>query len=361
MCGIIGYVGNGEAAEFLMQGLTCLEYRGYDSAGIAVFDGRDLRIEKAVGRLDCLKEKLQGNTPAGHIGIGHTRWATHGAPSDLNAHPHADCTNSFAVVHNGIIENYLSIKEELLAKGHHFKSETDTEVLVHLLEDVYKGNFEVAVREVLRRVEGSYAMVFISKKDPDTLICSKQDNPMVIGLGEGENFIASDIPAIIAKTRRTYIINDGEMAVVKKDSVWVFNKSGEPVTKKVLEVNWDAEAAEKGGYEHFMLKEIHEQPKAVRDTLTGHIASDNSSVILNELGWTAEYVNSFAKVYIVACGTAYHAALVGKYYIERLARISVEVDIASEFRYRQPIINDNTLIIVVSQSGETIDTMAALK
>ena len=194
MCGIIGYVGNGEAAEFLMQGITCLEYRGYDSAGIAVFDGRDLRIEKAVGRLDCLKEKLQGNTPAGHIGIGHTRWATHGAPSDLNAHPHADCTNSFAVVHNGIIENYLSIKEELLAKGHHFKSETDTEVLVHLLEDVYKGNFEVAVREVLRRVEGSYAMVFISKKDPDTLICSKQDNPMVIGLGEGENFIASDIP-----------------------------------------------------------------------------------------------------------------------------------------------------------------------
>ena len=361
MCGIIGYVGNGEAAEFLMQGLTCLEYRGYDSAGIAVFDGRDLRIEKAVGRLDCLKEKLQGNTPAGHIGIAHTRWATHGTPSDLNAHPHADCTNSFAVVHNGIIENYLSIKEELLAKGHHFKSETDTEVLVHLLEDVYKGNFEVAVREVLRRVEGSYAMVFISKKDPDTLICSKQDNPMVIGLGEGENFIASDIPAIIAKTRRTYIINDGEMAVVKKDSVWVFNKSGEPVTKKVLEVNWDAEAAEKGGYEHFMLKEIHEQPKAVRDTLTGHIASDNSSVILNELGWTAEYVNSFAKVYIVACGTAYHAALVGKYYIERLARISVEVDIASEFRYRQPIINDNTLIIVVSQSGETIDTMAALK
>ena len=363
MCGIVGYVGDKQAARFLIEGLTKLEYRGYDSAGIAVYNGESdaIRVEKSVGRLAELEKKIDGNVPVGCMGIGHTRWATHGGPSDLNSHPHTDCTGDFAVVHNGIIENYLALKEELIEAGHVFKSETDTEVLPHLLETYYEGDFEAAVRKVLRRIEGSYSIVFMSKADPDTLISTKQDNPLVIGLGEGENFIASDIPAIIARTRRTYIINDGEVAVVKKDSVWITNRRGEPITKKVFEVNWNAEAAEKGGYEHFMLKEIHEQPKAVRDTLSGRIAKDDSAVILDELKWTAEYVNSFSKVFIIACGTAYHAGLVGKYYIENLARVPVEVDIASEFRYRKPIIDDNTLTIVVSQSGETIDTLAALK
>lgn len=363
MCGIVGYVGDKQAAKFLLEGLNKLEYRGYDSAGIAVYNDETdkIRVEKSVGRLAELEKKIDGNVPVGCIGIGHTRWATHGAPSDLNSHPHTDCSGDFAVVHNGIIENYLVLKEQLIEKGHVFKSETDTEVLPHLLEEAYDGDFEDAVRKVLKQIEGSYSIVFMSKHDPDTLICTKQDNPLVIGLGEGENFIASDIPAIIARTRRTYIINDGEIAVVKKDSVWITNRRGEPITKKVFEVNWNAEAAEKGGYEHFMLKEIHEQPKAVRDTLAGRIAHDNSAVVLDELKWTKEYINSFSRVFIIACGTAYHAGLVGKYYIENLARIPVEVDIASEFRYRKPIIDDSTLTIVVSQSGETIDTLAALK
>ncbi len=361
MCGIVGYVGTKQAAPFLIEGLTKLEYRGYDSAGIAVFDGEKIRVEKSVGRLACLTEKIRDNVPQGVIGIGHTRWATHGRPSDRNSHPHTDCTGDFVVVHNGIIENYLSLKEELLEKGHEFKSETDTEVIAHLLEDVYKGDFEAAVREVLRRIEGSYSLVFMSRHDPDRLICTKQDNPLIVGLGDGENFVASDIPAIISRTRRAYILNDGEMAVVKKDSVWITNRQGEPVTKKVFEVNWNAEAAEKGGYEHFMLKEIHEQPKAVRDTMSARIARDDSAVVMDELKWTEEYLNSFHKIFVVACGTAYHAGLVGKYYIERLARIPVEVDVASEFRYRKPIIDDQTLTIVVSQSGETIDTLAALK
>lgn len=363
MCGIVGYVGDKQAAKFLLEGLNKLEYRGYDSAGIAVYNDEadKIRVEKSVGRLAELEKKIDGNVPVGCMGIGHTRWATHGAPSDWNSHPHTDCSGDFAVVHNGIIENYLVLKEQLIEKGHVFKSETDTEVLPHLLEEAYDGDFEAAVRKVLKQIEGSYSIVFMSKHAPDTLICTKQDNPLVIGLGEGENFIASDIPAIIARTRRTYIINDGEIAVVKKDSVWITNRRGEPITKKVFEVNWNAEAAEKGGYEHFMLKEIHEQPKAVRDTLAGRIAHDNSAVVLDELKWTKEYVNSFSRVFIIACGTAYHAGLVGKYYIENLARIPVEVDIASEFRYRKPIIDDSTLTIVVSQSGETIDTLAALK
>lgn len=361
MCGIVGYVGKGQASPFLIEGLTKLEYRGYDSAGIAVYNGTDIRVEKSVGRLASLKEKIEGNVPEGCIGIGHTRWATHGRPSDRNAHPHTDCSGDFVVVHNGIIENYLALKEDLIEKGHEFKSETDTEVVAHLLEEVYNGDFEASVREVLRRIEGSYSLVFMSKRDPDRLICTKQDNPLVIGLGDGENFIASDIPAIIARTRRTYIINDGEMAVVKKDSVWITNRAGEPVTKKVFEVSWNAEAAEKGGYEHFMLKEIHEQPKAVRDTMSPRIAKDNSAIVMDELKWNKEYLDSFNKIYIVACGTAYHAGLVGKYYIEKLVRVPVEVDVASEFRYREPIIDDRTLTIVVSQSGETSDTLAALK
>jgi glucosamine--fructose-6-phosphate aminotransferase (isomerizing) len=361
MCGIVGYIGKGQATPFLLEGLTKLEYRGYDSAGIAVYDGDGIRVEKSVGRLAALKEKIAGKEPQGCVGIGHTRWATHGRPSDRNAHPHTDCSGDFAVVHNGIIENYLSLKEELIEKGHEFRSETDTEVVAHLLEELYNGDFEASVREVLHRIEGSYSLVFMSRRDPDCIICTKQDNPLVIGLGEGENFIASDIPAIIQRTRRTYILNDGEVAVVKKDSVWITDRAGNPVTKKVFEVNWNAEAAEKGGYEHFMLKEIHEQPKAVRDTMSPRLAKDGKSIVMDDLKWTKEYLDSINKVFIVACGTAYHAGLVCKYYIEKLVRIPVECDIASEFRYRDPIIDENTLIIVFSQSGETSDTLAALK
>ena len=361
MCGIVGYVGNRQAAEFLLDGLSKLEYRGYDSAGIAVYEDGEIRIETSVGRLAALREQIKGRVPVGTLGIGHTRWATHGRPSDVNAHPHADCHKNFAIVHNGIIENYLSLKEELIAKGHEFKSETDTEVVVHLLEEVYAGDFVAAVREVLRRIEGSYALAFMSKAHPDMLICTKQDNPLIIGLGEGENFIASDIPAIISRTRRTYILGDGELAIVRKDSIEVTNRAGEPVQKKVFEVTWNAEAAEKGGYEHFMLKEIHEQPKAVRDTMSQRITGDKKAISFEELAWDAAYLNSFNKIYIVACGTAYHAGLVGKYYIEKLARVLVEVDVASEFRYRDPIVDDKTLLVVVSQSGETSDTLAALK
>ena len=361
MCGIVGYVGNRQAAEFLLDGLSKLEYRGYDSAGIAVYEDGEIHIEKSVGRLAALREQIKGRVPVGTLGIGHTRWATHGRPSDVNAHPHADCHKNFAIVHNGIIENYLSLKEELIAKGHEFKSETDTEVVVHLLEEVYAGDFVAAVREVLRRIEGSYALAFMSKAHPDMLFCRKQDNRLRIGLGEGENFLASDIPARIARTRRTYILGDGELAIVRKDSIEVTNRAGEPVQKKVFEVTWNAEAAEKGGYEHFMLKEIHEQPKAVRDTMSQRITSDKKAISFEELAWDAAYLNSFNKIYIVACGTAYHAGLVGKYYIEKLARVLVEVDVASEFRYRDPIVDDKTLLVVVSQSGETSDTLAALK
>ena len=361
MCGIVGYVGDRQAAEFLLDGLSKLEYRGYDSAGIAVYDGENIRVEKSVGRLAALRDKIKGNVPMGSLGIGHTRWATHGRPSDVNSHPHTDCHGDFAIVHNGIIENYLSLKEELIAKGHVFKSETDTEVVVHLLEEVYTGDFVAAVRAVLERIEGSYALVFMSRRHPDLLICTKQDNPLIIGLGEGENFIASDIPAIISKTRRTYILADGEVAIVRKDAVEVTNHLGAAVPKKVFEVTWNAEAAEKGGYEHFMLKEIHEQPKAVRDTMSQRITADKKSISFDELAWDADYLNSFNKIYIVACGTAYHAGLVGKYYIEKLARVLVEVDVASEFRYRDPIVDEHTLLIVVSQSGETSDTLAALK
>lgn len=361
MCGIVGYVGSNQAAKFLLEGLSKLEYRGYDSAGIAIYDGSKITVQKSVGRLVNLQKINDNNPVAGTLGIGHTRWATHGRPSDVNSHPHTDCTGKFVVVHNGIIENYMHIKEELIAKGHHFASETDTEVVAHLLEEFYEGDFEAAVKKVLSKIEGSYALVFMNQNDPDKIICTKQDNPLVIGLGEGENFIASDIPAIISRTRKTYILSDGELAVVTKDSVWVTNRQGVPVTKKVFEVNWDAEAAEKGGYEHFMIKEIYEQPKAVRDTTSGRLAKDDSSIVFDELKWTADDLGSFKKIVITACGTAYHAGMVAKYYFEQLARIPVEVDIASEYRYRLPLTDSDTLCITISQSGETIDTLAALK
>ena len=361
MCGIVGYIGGKKAAPILLDGLTKLEYRGYDSAGIAVDCGENIFIEKTVGRLDALKDKLKNNLPEGTVGIGHTRWATHGRPSDSNAHPHTDCHGDFVVVHNGIIENYLPLKEKLLARGHKFTSETDTEVIAHLLEEVYRGDFVAAVREVLGKVEGSYSLAFMAKDHPDVLICAKQDNPLIVGLGRGENFIASDIPAIINHTRETYILNDGEVALVKKDSIEILNRRGERVDKKIFHVTWNAEAAEKGGYEHFMLKEINEQPKAVRDTMSKRIAKDGGAIILDELNWDKNFLDGVDKIYIVACGTAYHAGLVGKFYIEKLARKLVEVDLASEYRYRDPIVDEKTLVIVVSQSGETSDTLAALK
>ncbi len=361
MCGIVGYVGPKQAAPFLLEGLRKLEYRGYDSAGIAVYNGANITLEKCMGRLDSLEKKIEGRIPQGHLGIGHTRWATHGRPSDTNAHPHADCHGDFVVVHNGIVENYLHIKERLIEKGHKFLSETDTEVVAHLVEEYYEGDFVEAVKKVLAEIRGSYSLVFISKHEPDKIICTKQDNPLVIGLGEGENFIASDIPAIIHRTRRTFILSDGEMAVVTKDSVWVTNRQGTPVSKKVFEVNWDAEAAEKGGYDHFMIKEIVEQPKAFRDTMTARVNKDSNTISFDELKWTREEVAAIKKIMITACGTAYHAGLVGKYYLEQLARIPVEVDIASEFRYRNPLVDSSTLVIIISQSGETSDSLAALK
>ena len=361
MCGIVGYIGFEDASTFMMEGLSKLEYRGYDSAGIAVLGADNtIKIQKKVGRLANLEAMVKADPNPGHVGIGHTRWATHGRPSDMNAHPHSDEKGLFAVVHNGIVENYLPIKEELLAKGYHFKSETDTEVVAHLLADLYDGDFEGTVRRMLKRIEGSYSLVIMCADDPTRIICTKQDNPLVIGLGEGENFIASDIPAIINHTRDTYILNDGEVAIVTKDSVSVSDRAGNPIAKKVFHVTWNAEAAEKGGYPHFMLKEIYEQPKAIHDTVQIYLNKDGS-VNFKDLGWTEDCFDDIDHILITACGTAYHAGLVAKHYIERFVRIPVSVEIASEYRYSNPLTTSKTLCIVVSQSGETIDTLAALK
>ena len=339
-----------------------LEYRGYDSAGIAVIGAENvIKIQKKVGRLANLEAIVKADPNEGTVGIGHTRWATHGRPSDMNSHPHSSEDGKFAVVHNGIIENYMPLKEELIEKGYHFKSETDTEVVAHLLADMYDGDFVGTVRRMLARVDGAYALEIICADEPDKIICTKKENPLVIGLGKGENFVASDIPAIINYTRDTYILSDGELAIVTRDNVSVFDREGNAVDKEVFHVSWNAEAAEKGGYEHFMLKEIHDQPKAVRDTFGTHISEDGKTVHFEELNWTADDVAAFNKILIVACGTAYHAGLVTKQYIENLARIPVSVEIASEYRYSNPLTDDKTLCIVISQSGETSDTLAALK
>ena len=359
MCGIVGYIGNQVAIPILVTGLKKLEYRGYDSAGVAVLDEGKIVVSKSVGKLVALEEELGENYSQSCIGIGHTRWATHGRPSFLNAHPHGDCHHDFTVVHNGIIENYLDLKDQLIEKGHQFVSETDTEVLAHLLEDFYKGDLEEAVRKVLETVHGSYAMVVLSLKDQDKLVAARKDSPMVVGLGDGEFFVASDITAILNYTRQVYILDDGEMVVVTKEGVKITDFAGNPCTKEVYDVKWDAVAAEKGGYEHFMLKEIHEQPKALRDTMLGRLK--DGRVVLQEVDLTLEQLAQINKVYIVACGTAWHAGLVGKTLIERWAHLPVEVDIASEFRYRGPIIDEHTLVVVISQSGETADTLAALR
>jgi glucosamine--fructose-6-phosphate aminotransferase (isomerizing) len=361
MCGIVGYIGKRNTQEILLDGLKKLEYRGYDSAGIAVFTSNGLEITKSKGRLAVLEELLQDDPLKGTVGIGHTRWATHGKPSDVNSHPHTDNSAKFSVVHNGIVENYLELKEELMAKGRVFVSETDTEVISHLVADEYDGDIVKAVQRAVKRMRGAFALGVLTAYEPEKLVAVRFASPLVIGLGDGENFIGSDIPAILEHTRDVYILDDGEMAVLTRDGVELMTTSGDNISKEIFRVDWDIVTAEKAGFDHFMLKEIYEQPKAYRDTMLGRIADDGKSVHLKELSMTDEYIRSIRKVQIVACGTAFHAGLVGKSVIESLARIPVETDVASEYRYRSPIITPDTLVIVVSQSGETADTLAALR
>lgn len=360
MCGIVGYIGNEQAAPFLINGLKKLEYRGYDSAGIAVYNHSGIHVEKAEGRLKVLSDMLQGGARVeGTLGIGHTRWATHGKPSDINSHPHMSGTGNFAVVHNGIIENHMKLKTYLQSLGKNFVSDTDTEVVAHLLDHYYKGDVLDAIIKVINTVEGSYAMGIICKNDPDTMYAVRKDSPLIIGLGEHENFIASDIPAILEKTRDIYRMQDNEIAEITRESVTVYNMAKEVVPFTPYHVDWDIHAAEKGGYEHFMLKEIMEQPKAIQDTISPRI--QNGWIVLDEMNLTPEEIASFQKIVIVACGSSYHVGVVSKYVIEKLVRIPVEVDLASEFRYREPLVDENSLVIAISQSGETADTLEALR
>lgn len=360
MCGIVGYIGDDKATPILLNGLEKLEYRGYDSAGVAVYQNHSVEVVKSKGRLKNLCDILNSdNHMTGTLGIGHTRWATHGEPSDINSHPHCSENGSFAVVHNGIIENYLYLRDYLMNKGKRFASETDTEVVAQLLEYYYNGNILDTIIKVLSKIEGAYALGIICKDDPDTLYAVRKDSPLIIGLGKGENFIASDIPAIIDKTRDIYRLNDNEIAVIKRDNVTVYNEAKEIITKNRIHIDWDITAAEKEGYEHFMLKEIMEQPKAVHNTISPRLV--NGKIVLDELKLTKEDLQKLKKIVIVACGSAYHVGVVAKYAIEKTVRIPVEIDIASEFRYRDPIIDEHTLTIVISQSGETSDTLAALK
>lgn len=361
MCGIVGYIGNRNSQEILVEGLKKLEYRGYDSAGVAVFTEGGMEVRKAKGRLAVLESKLREYPLSGSVGIGHTRWATHGKPSDENSHPHIDNTSKFSVVHNGIIENYIALKEELSAKGHRFVSETDTEVIAHLIADLYEGDIVKAVQQAVKKMRGAYALGVLTEYEPDRLVAVRYASPLIIGVGEGENYIGSDIPAILEHTRDVYILNDGDMAVLTRNHVELMNLEGEPISREIFRVNWDIVTAEKAGYDHFMLKEIHEQPKAYSDTMGSRIDAQGLRIKLDEVGMTADEIRVIRNVHIVACGTAYHAGLVGKNIIESLVRIPVETDVASEYRYRSPIITKDTLVIVVSQSGETADTLAALR
>lgn len=359
MCGIVGYIGEKEAVPILINGLQKLEYRGYDSAGIAVFNDNELKVIKCKGRLSGLECKIKGESLNGKVGIGHTRWATHGEPNDINSHPHISHSGNIAVVHNGIIENYMKLKEFLQSKGYSFVSDTDTEVVAHLVEYHYKGNLLEAVIESINEVEGSYALGVICKDCPDEFIAARKDSPLIVGLGTNENFIASDIPAILEYTRDIYILEDKEVVILKKDSVRIFNIHGAEVKKDVYHVEWDVTAAEKSGYEHFMLKEMHEEPKVIKDTI--HPRIKDGSIRLDDISITPEQLKNIEKIYIVACGTASYAGMVGRYIIEKFARIPVEVDVASEFRYRDPIISNKNLVIIISQSGETLDTLFALR
>ena len=360
MCGIVGYLGSGKATSFLINGLSKLEYRGYDSAGVAVVNNGQIEVRKFKGRLANLAENIKEHPVEGNMGIGHTRWATHGAPSDVNSHPHLNSKETIAVVQNGIIENYLPLRNWLKGEGYTFKSETDTEVIPNLIDYYYEGDLFEAVTKALKKLEGSYALGVVCKDEPDKLIAVRKECPLIVGLGKGESFIASDIPAVLSYTRDVYLLEDHEIAVLKKDGVKLYSTDGKEISKDIYHVTWSEDAAEKGGFEDFMLKEIHEQPKAIRDTMAGRISMEKS-MILDDLKITKEDLENTDRVFIVACGTAYHAGLVGKNVIESLARIPVEVDIASEFRYRNPLVTDKSLVIVVSQSGETADTLAALR
>ena len=360
MCGIVGYIGPKDPVPILMDGLRRLEYRGYDSAGLAVFDGKALRTERAAGKILHLEEKLRLNPLRGVYGLGHTRWATHGRPTEENAHPHTDCRGEVVVVHNGIIENYLALKEELLARGHRFRTETDTEVVAHLLEE-QGDDLEAAMGAVARRLTGIFALAAVSTRDPFRIVAARQGPPLVVGLGTGENFVASDIPAILSHTREMVFLDDGEMAVVEAGSARFTDFWGRPRTKAPTRITWDPIQAEKAGFKHFMQKEIFEQPRAVADTLVGRISLDRGRVCLDEVEIGREVLASVERVVLVACGTSWHAALCARYMIEGLARLHAEVDYGSEFRYRDPLVDSRTLCIFISQSGETADTLAALR
>ena len=362
MCGIVGYLGSRKAAEVIVEGLSKLEYRGYDSAGVAVNSSneKELNIRKFKGRLSVLAEDLEKNPIDGNLGIGHTRWATHGEPSDVNSHPHFNQAKTIAVVHNGIIENYMEIKEELISEGVKFESQTDTEVIAHLVDKYYEGNLLDAVYKTISKLRGAYALGVICKEHGNELVAVRKDSPLVVGVGEGENFIASDIPALLKYTRDVYFLENGEVVHLKDENVTVYDSNRNLVEKEVFHVTWDVEAASKGGYDYFMSKEIHEQPTGVRETLERRL-DDNGNIILDSINISKEDLEKINKVYIVACGTAYNAGLLGKYAIEKFVNIPVITDIASEFRYSDPFVDENSLVILVSQSGETADTLAVLR
>ena len=360
MCGIVGYIGTKQAAPIILDGLSRLEYRGYDSAGMAIYDGEKINITKSVGRLKILENLTHGGeTMTGLCGIGHTRWATHGIPSNVNAHPHFNADETITVVHNGIIENYIQLRRMLTDKGYRFVSETDTEVLAHLLDYYYKGNPMETVTKVLHRVEGSYALGILFADCPDQIFAARKDSPLVVGQNQDGCFIASDVPAILKYTRKIYYVDYQEIVRLRADHMHFYTVDEEEIQKESVTIDWDANAAEKGGYEHFMLKEMYEQPKTVTDTLLPRI-KDND-IVIEELNMTDEELSGIRKIHIVACGSAYHAGMTGKYVIEGLARIPVEVDLASEFRYRNPILEEGAMVVVISQSGETADTLAALR
>lgn len=362
MCGIVGYIGtNNDAKEVIIQGLKRLEYRGYDSAGIALYRDKKIETRKHVGEISNLEKIIGDPEFESTVGIGHTRWATHGAPSDLNAHPHSNGDDTVTVVHNGIIENFVELREWLKEDyGVKFKSDTDTEVIAHLIGIYYDGDLHQAVNRAVEQMRGAYAIAVIAAGEPDKIVAVRKDAPMVAGIGEGCNFIASDIPALLKYVRKIYLIENNETVVLTKDDIKIYDEKQKIVKREVFHVTWDADAAEKGGYEHFMMKEIHEQPKGLYETLTRRLNADNT-VKLDGISMTKADIEGFTKIYIVACGTAYHAGLVGKAVIEKMAKIPVEVDIASEFRYRDPFVDDKTLFIAISQSGETLDTLAALR
>jgi glucosamine--fructose-6-phosphate aminotransferase (isomerizing) len=360
MCGIVGYIGSQEAVPVIIDGLRRLEYRGYDSAGVAVFSNSgELAIRRASGKLRNLEESIRLKPLAGSYGIGHTRWATHGRPTEENAHPHRDCTGSIVVVHNGIVENYLALRKQLIAEGHTFVTETDTEVIAHLVEKYLDGRLEDAVRCALKQITGVFAVGVIAAKDPRKIVAARSGPPVVVGLGQDEFFVASDVPAVLSHTRDMIFLNDGDIAVLTESGVKLMDLDGKTVRRQVSHILWDPIMAEKGGYKHFMLKEIFEQPRAVKDTMLGRVGQQTGRVFLDEVNISEADFQSFRQVKIVACGTSWHAALAGKFMIERLARLPVEVDYGSEFRYRDPIIQPQTLTIVISQSGETADTIAA--